>query len=58
MIRLDDPVITARLLEERLGGGREVEIAPASKVTPLARDYLREHGIRVVEARAGGSVPA
>ena len=52
MIRLDDAVITARLLEERLKGEREVEICPRAKVTPLAQDYLRDHGIRVTRQEA------
>jgi len=52
MIRLDDAVITVRLLEEGLKGEREVEIYPRAKVTPLAQDYLRDHGIRVTRQEA------
>lgn len=50
MIRIDDPVVTVQVLEERLDGEREVEICPRSKLTPLALDYLRDHKIQVKEA--------
>ena len=63
MVSIDDTVVTAQVLEERLGDGeREVQISPRSKITPSARDYLRAHGIDVVPAsgavgRAGGGSP-
>ena len=49
MVRIDDPVVTARLLETRLGeDDRQVEISPGSKLTPSARDLLRARGVEVV----------
>lgn len=58
MVRIDDPVVTARLLEGRLGeDDRQVEISPASKVTPSARDLLRARGIEVVPGSGGGATP-
>ena len=58
MVRIDDPVITARLLEGRLAeDDRQVEISPASKVTPSARDLLRARGIEVVPGSEGGATP-
>ena len=58
MVRIDDPVVTAQLLESRLGkDDRQVEISPASKVTPSARDLLRTRGIEAVP-RPGGGAPA
>ena len=58
MVRIDDPVITARLLEGRLGeDDRQVQISPASKVTPSARDLLRARGIEVVPGSEGGAAP-
>ncbi|MEE2657641.1 MAG: dihydrodipicolinate synthase family protein [Candidatus Latescibacterota bacterium] len=56
MIRIDDPVITAQLLQSRLGSSdREVEISPRSKLTPSARDYLRDRGIVIAEGTASVS---
>ena len=58
MVRIDDPVVTARLLEGRLGeDDRQVEISPASKVTPSARDLLRGRGIEVVPGSGGPAEP-
>ena len=59
MARIDDPVVTAQLLEGRLGeNDRQVEISPRSKVTPSARDLLRARGIEVVPPSQGASSPA
>ncbi len=59
MVRIDDPVVTAQLLEGRLGeDDRQVEISPRSKVTPSARDLLRARGIEVVPPSQGASSPA
>lgn len=56
MVRIDDPVVTARVLESRLGPeDRQVEIPPTSKVTPSARDLLRARGIEVVPRPEGGA---
>ena len=58
MVRIDDPVITAQLLESRLGEDeRQVEISPASKITPSARDLLRARGIEVVPRSGGRAGP-
>ena len=51
MVQIDDVVVTAQVLEERLGEGeRQVRISPRSTVTPTAHDYLRANGIEVVPA--------
>ena len=58
MVRIDDPVITARLLESRLGeDDHKVEISPGSKLTPSARDLLRARGIEVVPPPEAGPGP-
>ena len=51
-MRIDDQVITAQLLQDKLGGDKVAEITPQAKLTPLARDYLNEHGVQVVRADA------
>ncbi len=59
MVRIDDPVVTAQLLEGRLGqDDRQVEISPRSTVTPSAKDLLRARGIEVVPPSQGASSPA
>ena len=59
MVRIDDPVVTAQLLEGRLGqDDRQVEISPRSTVTPSAKDLLRARGIDVVPPSQGASSPA
>lgn len=58
MIRIDDPVITAQVLEARLGGAKEVEIPTQSKLTPSALDFLRARGIQVSRCEAGAVPPA
>ena len=45
MIRIDDSVISITVLQDKLGNDKELEICPRAKVTPLARDYLRDHGV-------------
>lgn len=57
--RIDDPVVTAQLLEQRLGGRpvRQVEISPDAKLTPSARDFLRSHGIEVVPPESARPAP-
>ncbi|MFH1568932.1 MAG: dihydrodipicolinate synthase family protein [Gemmatimonadota bacterium] len=59
-IRIDDPVVTAQLLEQRLAGRQDtqVEICPHAKLTPSARDYLRAHGIEVLPLSAAARAPA
>lgn len=63
----DAPVrlVTEELVRGAAAGGRgEVRAAPGAVVTPLARDALRETGVRLVavrgaggeEARAGGAI--
>ena len=58
MVRIDDPVVTAQLLETRLGeDDGQVEISPGSKLTPSARDLLRARGIEVVPRPVAGPGP-
>ena len=58
MVHIDDPVVTAQLLETRLGeDDRQVEISPGSKLTPSARDLLRARGIEVVLRPEAGPGP-
>ncbi len=52
MVRIDDSVITAQVLRDRLGDEREVEICPRAKLTPSALDFLRERGIEVAHREA------
>ena len=58
--RIVDPVVTAQVLEQRLGSspGRQVWICPDAKVTPSARDFLRSRGIQVVSSSAAGPTGA
>ncbi|MCC7265333.1 MAG: dihydrodipicolinate synthase family protein [Candidatus Latescibacteria bacterium] len=62
MVRLDDPVITAQVLEARLGNDKHLDLCPHSKLTPSALDYLRAHGVsverRVASESALCAVPA
>jgi len=44
-MRIDEPVITAQMLETRLKGDRTLEVSPQAKLTPLAMDYIRAHGV-------------
>lgn len=55
MIRIDDPVITGQVLEERLKGEKQVEISPQAKLTPSAMDYLRANEVEVVRREAGAA---
>ena len=41
-------VIHERLLAEHCIGAAQVRVSPAAVITPLARDYLREHGITLL----------
>ena len=58
MVRIDDSVITAQLLESRLGNERAVEICPRATLTPSAQDYIRTHNVQVLRRQAGGAAPA
>ena len=60
MVRIDDPVITAQLLQSRLSeADRQVEVCPRAKITPSAHDYLRARQIEVVpRSAAAGGQPA
>jgi hypothetical protein len=49
-IELDDRVITAELLAERVNGAAVVAIAPKSILTPSARDFVNERGLRIDRA--------
>ncbi len=55
MVRIDDSVITAQVLQDKLGTDGEVEICPRAKLTPSALDLLRERGIEVIRREAGAS---
>jgi 4-hydroxy-tetrahydrodipicolinate synthase len=55
MLRIDESVITARILQDRLQGEVEVEICPRATVTPLAMDYVRDRGIQLVRREAGSA---
>ncbi|MDP7448352.1 MAG: dihydrodipicolinate synthase family protein, partial [Candidatus Latescibacteria bacterium] len=58
MVRIDDPVVTAQLLASRLGEtDRQVEICPRAKITPSARDFLRDHGVQVLDRHADDREP-
>ena len=57
MLRIDDSVITAQILQDRLQGALEVEVCPRATVTPLAIDYLRDHGIQLVRREATSAPP-
>lgn len=56
MVRIDDAVVTAQVLAERLGeGDSQVEISPASKLTPSAHDYLKARRITTVPDTTGAA---
>ena len=57
MVRIDDPVVTEQLLKEKLGTGREVEICPRAKLTPLALDYLAANRVQVSRKEATAGAP-
>lgn len=55
MIRIDDSVITAQVLQDKLGSERAVELCPRAKLTPSAIDFLRERDVEIVRREAGSS---
>ena len=55
MIRIDDSVVTAQVLQDRLGTERAVELCPRAKLTPSALDLLRERGIEIVRREASST---
>ena len=55
MVRIDDSVVTAQVLQDKLGADKEVEICPRAKLTPSALDFLRERGVEVVRRDAGAA---
>jgi len=55
MVRIDDSVITAQVLQDKLGADKEVQICPRAKLTPSALDFLRERGVELVRREAGGA---
>ena len=55
MVRIDDSVVTAQVVENRLGDERTVEICPRATLTPSAQDYIRTHKIQVMRREAGAS---
>jgi hypothetical protein len=50
---LDDRVITADLLSERVNGAAVITVGPKSLITPSARDFLRDRGLEL--QRSGDS---
>lgn len=46
-IALDDRVITADLLAQSVNGAAIVAIAPKAILTPSARDFIKERGLRI-----------
>ena len=48
MVRIDDAVITAQVLEEKLQGEQQVEVSPQAKLTPSALDFVRAHQVEVI----------
>jgi dihydrodipicolinate synthase/N-acetylneuraminate lyase len=53
MVRIDDSVITAQVLQDKLGADKEVEVCLRAKLTPSALDFLRERGVELVRREAG-----
>ena len=40
MVRIEDSVITAQVLQDKLGNEQQVEICPRATLTPSAHDFL------------------
>ena len=57
-MRIDDKVITARMLEERLKDDHRLELSVDARLTPLASDYIREHKIEMVRGAASSVAKA
>lgn len=57
-ITLDDRVITADLLAERVNGAAVVGIRPKAILTPSARDFIKERGLRIDRAAPAASKSA
>ena len=51
-MRIDEAVITGQMLEERMGGEKQLEVAPQTKLTPSALDYVRARGVEVMRREA------
>tara|TARA_B100001250_G_scaffold136348_2_gene116737 strand:+ start:4576 stop:5751 length:1176 start_codon:yes stop_codon:yes gene_type:complete len=60
MVRIEDSVITAQVLQDKLGNEQQVEICPRATLTPSAHDFLRERSIEIFqrEGTSKGSVTA
>lgn len=56
-MRFHESVITVQMLETRLQGDKTLEVSPQAKLTPLAMDYLRAHGITLVRRDPTESSP-
>ena len=52
MVRIEDSVITAQILQEKVGTDQQVEICPRAKLTPSAHDLLRDRSIEVFRREA------
>jgi len=60
MVRIEDSVITAQVLQDKLGNEQQVEVCPRATLTPSAHDFLRERSIKIFqrEGASEGSVTA
>jgi 4-hydroxy-tetrahydrodipicolinate synthase len=57
-MRINDRVITERMLADQLQGQTRLEVRPDAKLTPMALDYVRDHSVELVraeESAAGAS---
>lgn len=56
-MRIDEAVITGQMLEERMKGEKQLEVAPQAKLTPSALDYVRAQGVEMVRKEAPAPAP-
>ncbi|HUG89882.1 MAG TPA: hypothetical protein VML55_03550 [Planctomycetaceae bacterium] len=54
---LDEPVVTAETLAQRVNGDRHIAVGRRTVLTPSALDYLRAAGIEWTRDSAGGANP-
>jgi len=53
-----DRVITGALLVEKVNGSNQVRIAPEAILTPSARDFVKQRGIRIIRETAAARLSA
>jgi hypothetical protein len=51
-VQISDHVITQALLSDAVNGSRQVGISPKAILTPSARDYVKQQGIKIVRETA------